>query len=1079
MSNGKGSDTSGGRRARNTDNSGKRTGNTSKGSNRRINKEEALQIQLEAQEHSELMTELLIWGVLIVSIILLLCVFNLCGPLSNVFGAFLFGLFGFPAYIFPLLLFFSICFYRMNSNNKRVVRRVICSWVLYINISALIQLFTSDQPDKLLSCYTYGYRHHAGGGLAGACVSKGLTAVIGPLATGILLFITAIMLIAFITGKMIASFVVEKSATKYNDYVSDIREQRRIKNEHREDIINYDEYISEDNGNQDEDGAEAASVVPKKRFSYKFPDNRPKKKTEPDAGGNNIVVHDNNTEKKNIGQDKQRREDADETLTSGPAAGNTAGAADVREDIPVYEKEIKEKFGSEHIDNDNSLEQLVARALENDRVQYTEFDPYVEDYSDDMMAGDEAAEDKAMDENAPVISEDYDIMPSDDYIYHDNDVFEQDIDGGNYDNGYHDEDDYDNDYDSICDNNSADYNNDQNNEYMTEKAPVSESDAEPVPVASMVDDIIPAVSAVNSIDGNSNNNVNSNSSSNSHSNNNGNSSSNSHSNNNGNSSSNGNSYNNGNSHSNSNGCNNNININSNNNNMAADNNTDSAVSIDMPPEPIPYTFPPLDLLEKPSGAGRGMSERELKDTARKLQDCLKSFKVDVKMTDIICGPTVTRYELQPSLGTRVKKITELENDIKLNLAASDIRIEAPIPGKSAVGIEVPNPDTVTISLREMLETKEFRTHKSNVAFGVGKDIGGHNIVADIAKMPHMLIAGSTGSGKSVCINTIVMSLLYKADPNDVKLIMVDPKVVELSIYNGIPHLCIPVVTDPKKAAAALNWAVAEMEERYNKFAKLGARNINGYNDIIGSLRENPDMYVKMPHIIIIVDELADLMMVASHDVETAICRLAQKARAAGLHLILATQRPSVDVITGLIKNNVPSRIAFAVSSAIDSRTILDSAGAEKLLGKGDMLFYPQGLPKPIRVQGAFVSDAEVARVTDYIKGQYDSPVYDQSINEKITSAGMEGGNNTAGSDEAASNPNGWDEKFEEAGRFIIEKQKASIGTLQRVFKIGFNRGARIMDQLCEAGVVGEEDGKKPRNILMTMEEFERLLQEGR
>ncbi len=1016
MSNGKGSDTSGGRRARNTDNPGKRTGNTSKGSNRRINKEEALQIQLEAQEHSELMTELLIWGVLIVSIILLLCVFNLCGPLSNVFGAFLFGLFGFPAYIFPLLLFFSICFYRMNSNNKRVVRRVICSWVLYINISALIQLFTSDQPDKLLSCYTYGYRYHAGGGLAGACVSKGLTAVIGPLATGILLFITAIMLIAFITGKMIASFIVEKSATKYNDYVSDIREQRRIKNEHREDIINYDEYISDDNENRDEDGAEAASVVPKKRFSYKFPDNRPKKKTEPAAGGNNIVVNDNNTEKKNIGQDEQRREEADETLTSGSAADNTAGDADVQEDIPVYEKEIKEKFGSEHIGNDNSLEQLVARALENDRVQYTEFDPYVEDYSDDMPAGDEAAEDDAMEEKDPVISEDYDIMPSDDYIYHGHDVFEQDIDGGNYDNGYHDEDD--NDYDSIVDNNSADYNNVHNNEYMTKKAPVSESGVEPVPVASMVDDIIPEVYAVDSINGNSNNNT-------------------------------------------------------------ADNNTDSAVSIDMPPEPIPYTFPPLDLLEKPSGAGRGMSERELKDTARKLQDCLKSFKVDVKMTDIICGPTVTRYELQPSLGTRVKKITELENDIKLNLAASDIRIEAPIPGKSAVGIEVPNPDTVTISLREMLETKEFRTHKSNVAFGVGKDIGGHNIVADIAKMPHMLIAGSTGSGKSVCINTIVMSLLYKADPNDVKLIMVDPKVVELSIYNGIPHLCIPVVTDPKKAAAALNWAVAEMEERYNKFAKLGARNINGYNDIIDSLRENPDMYVKMPHIIIIVDELADLMMVASHDVETAICRLAQKARAAGLHLILATQRPSVDVITGLIKNNVPSRIAFAVSSAIDSRTILDSAGAEKLLGKGDMLFYPQGLPKPIRVQGAFVSDAEVARVTDYIKRQYDSPVYDQSINEKITSAGMEGGNNTAGSDEAVSNPNGWDEKFEEAGRFIIEKQKASIGTLQRVFKIGFNRGARIMDQLCEAGVVGEEDGKKPRNILMTIEEFERLLQEGR
>ena len=430
----------------------------------------------------------------------------------------------------------------------------------------------------------------------------------------------------------------------------------------------------------------------------------------------------------------------------------------------------------------------------------------------------------------------------------------------------------------------------------------------------------------------------------------------------------------------------------------------------------------------------------------------------------------------PALGTRVKKITELENDIKLNLAARDLRIEAPIPGKSAVGIEVPNSSNVIISIREMLESKEFINSKSNLAFAVGKDIGGKTIVGDISKMPHLLIAGSTGSGKSVCINTIVMSIIYKADPNDVKLIMIDPKVVELSVYNGIPHLCIPVVTDPKKAAAALHWAEIEMDRRFEIFANYSTRNIEGYNKEVERLKDTEPNLRRMPHIVVIVDELADLMMVASHDVETSICRLAQKARACGIHLIIATQRPSVDVITGLIKANIPSRIAFAVSSQVDSRTILDSQGAEKLLGKGDMLFFPQGLAKPIRVQGAFVSDGEVARVTDFIKEQYDKPAYDESINDKISQVEQSGiGNNSGQLQASDSEDDGRDAYFAEAGRFIIEKQKASIGVLQRVFKIGFNRGARIMDQLAEAGVVSEEDGKKPRNVLMTLEQFEQYL----
>ncbi|MEE3468995.1 MAG: DNA translocase FtsK, partial [Eubacterium sp.] len=370
------------------------------------------------------------------------------------------------------------------------------------------------------------------------------------------------------------------------------------------------------------------------------------------------------------------------------------------------------------------------------------------------------------------------------------------------------------------------------------------------------------------------------------------------------------------------------------------------------PEPIPYEFPPVELLSKPKASSRRMSEKELKETALKLQETLGSFGVGVTLGDISVGPSVTRYELIPDQGVKVSRITALADDIKLSLAASDIRIEAPIPGKSAVGIEVPNANRVTITLRELLESEEFQQSKSKLSFAVGKDISGKTIVTDIAKMPHVLVAGSTGSGKSVLINTMIMSIIFKADPNDVKMIMVDPKMVEFMAFAEIPHLMIPVVDDPKKASAALAWAVAEMEKRYKKFAELGIRDIATYNKKIEKMKVKDDPeYQKMPQIVIIVDEFADLMMVASHDVEDSVMRLAQKARAAGIHLVLATQRPSVNVITGVIKANIPSRIALSVSSQVDSRTIIDSVGAEKLLGNGDMLFAPQSLPKPIRVQG--------------------------------------------------------------------------------------------------------------------------------
>jgi len=477
----------------------------------------------------------------------------------------------------------------------------------------------------------------------------------------------------------------------------------------------------------------------------------------------------------------------------------------------------------------------------------------------------------------------------------------------------------------------------------------------------------------------------------------------------------------------------------------------------------PYKFPPVSLLKKGSRSSKNKSD-DIIETANKLKETLSTFGVEVSIDPANCskGPAVTRYELTPAPGVKVSRIVSLSDDIKLSLGAADIRIEAPIPGKSAVGIEVPNSESSSVPFRDLIESADFHDSKSNLAFAVGKDLSGQVVISDIAKMPHLLIAGATGSGKSVCINTIIMSILYKAHPEDVKLILIDPKVVELSVYNGIPHLLLPVVTDPKQASASLHWGVSEMEDRYKKFADAGVRDLKGYNE-----KAAEDSSVsKLPQVVIIVDELADLMMVAGKEVEESICRLAQLARAAGIHLIIATQRPSVDVITGLIKANMPSRIAFSVSSGIDSRTILDSNGAEKLLGKGDMLFFPQGMNKPSRVQGCFVSDNEVLDVVDFIKNQ-NIKGYDERIIETVKGGGLSTTVPAPGGD--------LDELFGQAGMFIIGKEKASIGALQRAFKIGFNRAARIMDQLEAKGVVGPEEGTKPRKILMDEAEFTAMI----
>ncbi|MHC6179636.1 DNA translocase FtsK [Clostridium sp. JNZ X4-2] len=463
-----------------------------------------------------------------------------------------------------------------------------------------------------------------------------------------------------------------------------------------------------------------------------------------------------------------------------------------------------------------------------------------------------------------------------------------------------------------------------------------------------------------------------------------------------------------------------------------------------------YKFPPVDLLRQNIQSKLNKQDkRELINSASKLEETLASFGVDVKVLQVSRGPSVTRFELQPSPGIKVSKIVNLSDDIALGLAASAVRIEAPIPGKSAIGIEVPNRELTPVYLREVIESQEFINSKNNLAYCLGKDIGGNCIVSDLTKMPHMLIAGATGSGKSVCINTLIISLLYKYSPDDVKFLMVDPKVVELSVYNGIPHLLIPVVTDPKKAAGALNWAVQEMNRRYKLFAENSVRNIEGYNELFESEKTES----KLPFVVIIIDELSDLMMVCPNEVEDYIGRLAQMSRAAGMHLVIATQRPSVDVITGVIKANIPSRISFAVSSQIDSRTIIDSSGAEKLLGKGDMLFYPVGEAKPMRIQGAFISESEVEKVVDYIKNKQGEPQYEDKIIEQIDTNANEADNEC-------------DELLDEAIRMVVDAGQASTSLIQRRLRVGYNRAARIIEEMEERRIISKKDGTKPRRILI-------------
>lgn len=1032
------------------------------------------QVEIEREGFlSENKYEIIFIFTTVISIVLLLSNFNLVGPVGRGVNSFLFGCIGVMTWIFPFYVFFASIFMLANVGNKRVRNKVMASAGLLLAFGGIFELASygdlSDIPWKDL--YTMSVENKDGGGFLGGALAKVFNLGLAQVGAYLLLIAIIIMIVIYLTGKLITSAINERvtetretiaeykneamldARAKAEEKLARRKELREIRRAERERIrqarAEEDERLRQEEMDRKRAISEEiiqerikANIENKKKLEEAAKQEEAKKEEEEVATKEKPADMDKETvDDSPIGEAKvsEKKEAASENQKTTEEAANINKEVEVKEvgeteksqlsflihranedkkisegkEDEFYLKEIKDKFGDgEGLWKPEGEEGKIDEGLDN----ITEPSGIAEsdDKSEPSGIGEPEvkAEDLAEEENK---EEDKDVIE---------DEAENEVSSHKLDKNYYetDESDFEDDIDEY-----EDLLDDEDEDEILPQKSILEIEKERL----LEKKTITGNKALESSFGDGGNNS---------------------------------------------AASTDIsNIPENINNSAKERRDDGIeplipdISVENPPAPPkPYVFPPISLLSKAEGDEDGITDEELHDTARKLQETLTAFGVNVKVTDVSCGPSVTRYELQPEQGVKVSKITALTDDIKLNLAAADIRIEAPIPGKAAVGIEVPNKKNLMVYFRDLIENKDFNEHQSKLAFAVGKDIGGQTMISDIAKMPHLLIAGATGSGKSVCINTLIMSILYKAKPSEVKLIMVDPKVVELSVYNGIPHLLLPVVTDPKKAAAALNWAVAEMNRRYKLFSDMKVREIKGFNKKVG--KDSPEW---MPQIVIIVDELADLMMVSSKEVEEAICRLAQLARAAGIHLVIATQRPSVNVITGLIKANVPSRIAFAVSSQVDSRTILDGAGAEKLLGKGDMLFFPSGYPKPVRVQGAFVSDNEVSDVVEFIKENNDPAHKAADITEQVNAAAqvesIKEGNTPAEEDD------GFDAYFEEAGKLVIDKDKASIGMFQRVYRIGFNRAARIMDQLAEAGVVSAEDGTKPRKVLMSKDDFEAFI----
>ena len=1028
------------------------------------------QVEVEREGFlSENKYELLFIFTSVISIVLLLSNFNLVGPVGRGINSFLFGCIGVITWIFPFYVFFASIFMLANVGNRRVRNKILASAGLLLALGGIFELASygdlSDIPWK--SLYTMSVDNKNGGGFLGGALAKIFNLGLAQVGAYLLLIAIIIMFVIYLTGRLITSAINDRVAetretiaeykneamldarAKAEEKLARRKELREIRRAERERIrqarAEEDERLRQEEMDRKRTISEEiiqerikANIENKKKLEEATKQEEAKKEEEEAATKEKSADMDKETvDDAPIGEAKvsEKKEAACENQKTTEEAANINKEVEVKEvgeteksqlsflihranedkkisegkEDEFYLKEIKDKFGDgEGLWKPEGEEGKIDEGLDN----ITEPSGIAESDDKSELGGIEESEVKS---EALTEEEDKEDLE---------DEAENEVDSHRLAKNYYetDESDYEEDIDEY-----EDLLDDEDEEEAVPQRSILEIEKERL----LEKKTITGNKALESSFGD------------------------------------GNGY--------SAGSMDISNIPEKKENSITERRDDGIeplipdISVENLPEPPkPYVFPPISLLSKAGGDEEGISDEELHETARKLQDTLTAFGVNVKVTDVSCGPSVTRYELQPEQGVKVSKITALTDDIKLNLAAADIRIEAPIPGKAAVGIEVPNKKNLMVYFRDLIENKDFNEHQSKLAFAVGKDIGGQTMISDIAKMPHLLIAGATGSGKSVCINTLIMSILYKAKPSEVKLIMVDPKVVELSVYNGIPHLLLPVVTDPKKAAAALNWAVAEMNRRYKLFSDMKVREIKGFNKKVG--KDSPEW---MPQIVIIVDELADLMMVSSKEVEEAICRLAQLARAAGIHLVIATQRPSVNVITGLIKANVPSRIAFAVSSQVDSRTILDGAGAEKLLGKGDMLFFPSGYPKPVRVQGAFVSDNEVSDVVEFIKENNDPAHKAADITEQVNAAAqvesIKEGNSSAEEDD------GYDEYFEEAGKLIIDKDKASIGMLQRVYRIGFNRAARIMDQLAEVGVVSEEDGTKPRKVLMSKDDFEAFI----
>lgn len=902
----------------------------------------------------------------LISVLMILSFFNICGVVGNIINWFLFGFMGAFAYVFPFV-FFGTTLFLLAYRYKMIARAKLtfCTIVL-LCITSLIHLFTVIDEVSFFKSFGIGYDERRGGGLFGAILAEPLNYLFGKTAAVIILIVIIIVCIMMLTGKALLSLVRDKSKEEYKNMAEKHKEHKaeRARKLYEENMqkAQYDREKMLNKGNQSYNvviDKKAGEYVPKKK-NDNFLDRL--KQT-----GGNINTSNNQYKSNDLVDDNKATENVKNTVNNDLDMVEITGPSEqeittIQEE--VYLAELRKKFG------------------ENSSVNNSQPNEIIKDNSYDNGSIVTAVTEKTVTSSTNT-SGNFGMNTDNVSKSANSDIFAR------------------GDYKKVVDSNTPADVAVAGNYSNINQQPVSHS---------LNGQQAPLVDSTNA-------------------------------------------------------------------HKAYSESVAKEIE-NKPKKPKrPYQFPPLSKLNLKTSGAMG-SKSELQETARKLEETLNSFGVKVSVTDYSCGPTVTRYELTPEQGVKVSRITSLADDIKLNLAAADIRIEAPIPGKSAVGIEVPNKTNQVVTLGSIINSEEFKSSNKKTAFAVGKDIGGQAIVTDIAKMPHLLIAGATGSGKSVCINTLIVSLLYKASPEDVKLILIDPKVVELSVYNGIPHLLIPVVSDPKKASAALYWAVNEMEDRFKKFSEFGVRDLEGYNKKVTSsatplMDSEGKECSKMPQIIIVIDELADLMMVASAEVEDYICRIAQKARAAGIHLVIATQRPSVNVITGLIKANVPSRIAFSVASQIDSRTILDMQGAEKLLGKGDMLFAPSGIPKPVRVQGAYVSDDEVNSIVDFIKSHNDDD-YDSSVEEKMSKAPTDSkGSKQADVSSTGSSDSGsdYDEYLYASGVLIITKQKASIGALQRQFKIGFNRAARIMDQLADFNVVGPEEGTKPRQIIMDMNAF--------